>query len=85
MLLNSIAVQAGVVESLCRAASSAAASRKVALPSSDVQAAMATAVPQAAAGVLLHATIAMAHLADEDRSTAAAVASNIFYSNPQWM
>jgi hypothetical protein len=78
MLLNSIAVQAGVVESLCRAAASAAASRKVALPSSDVQAAMATDVPQAAAGVLLHATIAMAHLAYEDRSTAAVVASNIF-------
>ena len=78
MLLNSIAVQAGVVESLCRATASAAASRKVALPSSDVQAAMTTAVPQAAAGVLLHATIAMAHLAYEDRSTAAVVASNIF-------
>jgi hypothetical protein len=78
MPLNSIAVQAGLVASLCRGAAAAAASRKVVLPSSDVQAAMTTASPQAAASVLLHATIAIAYLAYEDRSTAAVVASNIF-------
>ena len=76
--LNAVAVEAGLVESLCRAAAGAEAACKLWSQSCDVEASLSREMHGAAAEVLLHATFALACLAYEDCSTADVVASNAY-------
>jgi hypothetical protein len=76
--LNAAAVQAGLVESLCRAVVGTVSARKLELHSSGVEVPLIADSHGGAADVLLHANLALACLAYEDRSTAAVVASKSF-------
>jgi hypothetical protein len=74
--LNALAVQSGLVESLCRAAAHAEACRLLESQISDIQVSVSPDLHGTAAEVLMQATLALACLAYEDRSTAAVVASS---------
>lgn len=76
--LNAAAIEAGLVESLCRAVVGTVSSRKIELHSSGVEVPLTAHLHGGGADVLLHATLALACLAYEDRSSAAVVASKSF-------
>jgi hypothetical protein len=78
ILLNSMTVQSGLVGALCRVAAGAGAALLLESNTSHVQAPSAAEFPEVESDALLHAALALAYLAYEDRSTAIVVASSIF-------
>ena len=80
-LLNAMAVQSGLVESLCQVAAGVSAALTLESHKSHVQAPSTAELPEAESDVFLHAVLALAYLAYEDRPTATVVASSIFKHN----
>jgi hypothetical protein len=76
-----MAVQSGLVESLCQVAAGLSAALTLESHKSHVQAPSTAESPEAGSDVLLHCVLALAYLAYEDRSTATVVASSIFKHN----
>jgi hypothetical protein len=81
ILLNAHAIQAGLVESMCRAATAVVAAHQLESHDTDEQASLIADLPEVDSDVLLNVVFTLAYLAYEDRSSASVITSSIFNHN----